>query len=372
MKVLYVMNSFNYGGAEKLVMDLSAAIVDRCDYVGIVALYRNGDALELELQQQLEQKGIKTYVLNKRVGKDRFLAVRKLAGIVRRENVEVLHGHCSVPMLIAKLAGLLTGIPVVSTIHNTRGYSVRREILTGWMCRNYVSIGESAERYMLEELKIPARKVTRIVNAVNIDRFYPEQKKVNFWSAFGLRSDLPVVLNVGRVVAQKNQICLLRAVKQCRDAGRPVQCIILGDYEEASLIYEEIRKFIECNHLNDLVVLPGRRSNVRECMNNADVFAMTSIYEGLSISFLEALFCRLPVVVTQMPFVEELNRIGRCATVVPQNDPEALAQVLMQKGFFIPDMTTLEIFQNTFAMDTFAQKHLSLYANLLDDKSKES
>lgn len=372
MRVLYVMNSFGYGGAEKLVMDLSAAIVERCDYVGIAALYRNNDSLEEQLRRQLEQKGIKTYILDKRAGKDRITAVRKAMRIIRTNQVQLVHGHCSVPMLIAKLAGVLTGTPVVSTIHSTRGYSVKREKMTGWMCSRYVSIAEAAERYMVEDLNIPAGKITRIVNAVDTERFFPEQKTENFWHPWGLRSDLPVVLNVGRVVEAKNQICLLRALRLCRDTGNPMQCVILGDYEESSHVYREIQKYINENDLADLVKLLGRHSDVQRFLNNADVFVMTSIYEGLSLSFLEALFCRLPIVVTQLPFVEELNRIGQCALVIPQNDPVALSHVLMEKSYFSPPSATLEVFRGLFSLDSFANKHLSLYDHLLGDKTKES
>ena len=372
MRVLYVMNSFNYGGAEKLVMALSTAIIDRCDFVGIAALYRNGDALEEKLCQQLEEKGIRTYILDKRAGKDRLAAVRKVIQILRTEKVRLIHGHCSVPMLIAKLSGFLTGIPVVSTIHNTRGYSVRREKLTGWMSRSYVSIGEAAERYMLEELKIPPKKITRIVNAVDTSLFFPEVKTENFWSKWDLCPQLPVVLNVGRVVKQKNQMCLLQALRLCRDAGKPVQCAILGDYEESSPVYKEIHEYIEDNHLGSLVKFLGRHSDVRSFLNNADAFVMTSFYEGLSVSFLEALFCRTPIVVTQMPFVEELQKIGHCATVIPQDDPASLCQVLMEGADYLPDLKTLEAFRTQFSLDTFAEKHLSLYDYLLGEKLKES
>ena len=43
LRVLFIINSFSFGGAEKLVMDLSRAIAAQCDYVGIAALYRVGD-----------------------------------------------------------------------------------------------------------------------------------------------------------------------------------------------------------------------------------------------------------------------------------------------------------------------------------------
>ena len=58
MRVLFIINSFSFGGAEKLVMDLSRAIVAQCDYVGIAALYRVGDETEKRLVSQLAAENI--------------------------------------------------------------------------------------------------------------------------------------------------------------------------------------------------------------------------------------------------------------------------------------------------------------------------
>ena len=364
MRVLFIINSFSFGGAEKLVMDLSKAIVSQCDSVGIVALYREGDAVEEQLVSQLGAKNIKTYILDKRAGKDRISAVVKTVKIVRTEKPDVIHGHCSVPMLIGKLAGFLTSTPVIATVHNTRGYSTMREKLTGWMCGRYVSIGAAAEAYMTDTLKIPRRKITRIYNAVDTNQFVPTSKTKGFWTEYGLREDLPVVINIGRVVEQKNQMCLLRALAECRDRGKPVQGVILGRYDEGSSVYLQMKAYIEANELGDLVRFLGHRNPVTAFLNNADSFVMTSFYEGLSVSFLEALFCGTPIVVTRMPFVEELEEIGTCAAVIAQDDSEALCHVLLSGAACLPDEPVLRQIRSQFSMDHFAQRHLALYRQI--------
>lgn len=364
MRVLFIINSFSFGGAEKLVMDLSRAIAAQCDYVGIAALYRVGDETEKRLVSQLAAENIKTCILGKRAGKDRVSTVRKIAGIVRREKPDVIHGHCSVPMLMGKLAGLITATPVVATVHNTRGYSETRERLTGWMCRRYVSIGAAAEAYMTDTLKIPRKKIVRICNAVDAERFAPAPRSRGFWREFGLREDLPVAVNVGRVAQQKNQMCLLRALAGCRDEGRPVQCVILGGYEDNSPVYLRMKAYIEENALGDLVKFLGQRSDVAPFLTNGDYFVMTSFYEGFSVSLLEALFCGTPVVVTRMPFVEELEEIGHFAAVIPQDDSETLRDALLSGTVCRPDEPVLREIRSRFSLDTFARKHLALYRQL--------
>lgn len=361
LRILFIINSFTLAGAEKLVMDLSRAIVSNCDYVGIAALYRMGDEMEDRLVAKLREQNIQTYILDKRAGKDEVVAVRKAVRIVKEEKPDVIHGHCSVPMLVGKLAGFLTATPVIATVHNTRGYSPRREKLTGWMCSCYVSIGAAAEAYMTDTLKIPREKIIRICNAVDTAGFAPTPKTEGFWMEYGLREEWPVVLNIGRVAEQKNQMCLLRALAECRNRGTPVQCVILGGYDEKSSVYLRMKEYIETNELGDLVKFLGQRDHIATFLNNADSFVMTSFYEGFSVSFLEALFCRTPIVVTRMPFVEELEEIGTCATVIEQDDSEALCHVLLSGVVCLPEESVLRQIQSQFSMDHFAQRHLALY-----------
>ncbi len=368
MRVLFLINSFSYAGAEKLVYDLSQAIIPYCDYVGVAALYRMNDEIERRMQENLRQNKVRTYILDKAAGKDRITSICKTMRILREEQIDVLHSHCSVPMLIGKFAGKLTGVPVVCTVHNTRGYSALRERLTGWMARCYVSIGMSAEEYMKCTLRIPEQKITRIYNAVDTGAFRPEERSAQFWERWGLRSDLPVVVNVGRVVEQKNQICLLRALCRCRDAGKPVQAVILGSCDVHSKVYRELWEYAESHQLQELIRFLGQQSEMQEFLSNADCFVMTSRYEGLSVSFLEAVFCGVPIVVTDMPFVQELNAIAQCATVIPQEDDAALAQALMEGRYSPPDAQAQYSFAQRFSMEEFVNAHFSLYKKVAKNK----
>ena len=367
MRILFVMNAFVCAGAEKLVMDLSRTLVKECEYVGIAALYRSDDDMQEQLRSGLQEQGIHTYILDKHAGKNRAATVQKLAGIVRSEQVELIHGHCSVPMLLSKLTGLLTGVKVVSTVHNTRGYSLLREKLTGWMAAAYVSIGAAAETYMVQSLKIPQRKITRIYNAVDTVQFLPGNKREGFWTRWGLDGKIPVIVNVGRVVEQKNQMCLLRALKQCIDQGNPMQCVFLGKFDPNSHLYQRMCAFIQDNGIEQYVRFLGQQVHVAEFLVNSDCFVMTSFYEGLSVSFLEAVSCGIPIVVTQMPFVEELNEIAPCGRIIPQDDDGMLSRVLMARDYDAPTEHTLAVFRDRFSLQSFASQHLALYQRVLDE-----
>lgn len=371
MRILFVINAFVRAGAEKLVMDLSQVLAESCEYVGIAALYPGEAPTQETLRCFLEERGIHTWILDKRAGKDRLETVRKLAKIVRENHVELIHGHCSVPMLMGKLAGLVTGTPVVSTVHSTKGYSVKRERLTGWMSSAYVSICATAEEYMIQTLHIPKKKITRIYNAVDGATFSPSGKKEGFWTQWGLDETHPVVVNVGRVVWQKNQMCFLRGLKRCLDQGRVIQGVILGGFDPTSEQYREMDDYIQKNGLEPYIRFLGQQERVQDFLANADCFVMTSVVEGMSVSFLEAVFCGVPIVVTQMPFVEELHKIAPCGRIIGMDDDRMLSQVLMEGDYAPPPPSTQEMFRACFSMETYGKEHLELYRKILGAKQKE-
>ena len=365
MRILFVINSFSYGGAEKLVFDLAQALNSKCESISIAALYRMESDTEMRMQSSLEQKGVKTYILGKKAGADRVSAVRKLCKIVKADNIQLIHAHCSVPMYLSKLTGFVTRVKVVCTVHNTRGYRALLEKMTGWMVHGYVSIGQAAEEYMLDSLGIKKNKVTRIYNAVDTDKFQPGERSGGFWEQWGFDETVPVVLNVGRVVTQKNQLCLLRAVAQCCEKGSQIQCAILGGFDTSSETYKELQAFIQSNALENNIRFLGQQDDVPMFLQNSDCFVMTSWYEGLSVSYLEAVLCGTPIVITDMPFVRELEQFGTTAVIVPQDDAEALADVLMNCRYARPAEETIECYSEKFSMSKFAESHFALYSDVL-------
>lgn len=365
MKILYIINSFSWGGAEKLVFDLSQGIRKYTDWVGVVALYRKDNDTEAFMQKQLKQNGVRTYILNKKAGRDRIKSVLSIMKIIKQNNVDLVHGHCSVPMLIAKLAGKLENKKVVCTIHNTNGYSRNRERFTQGLVDAYVSIGVAAEDYMRNKLDIQKTRIHKIYNAIDVNKFRGVSSTSGFWTQYGGKTDELAILNVARVSEQKNQLCLLRAIKRCVDAGLAVKCYILGGYEKNDKTYENLQKYIIENRLGEKVLFLGMHDNVEDFLANADCFVLPSWYEGLSVAFLEAVMVGIPIVVADMPFVMELNDISRCAAVFEQNSDDLLAEILINHKYKAQNRETIIKFSQMFSMEDFVKSHYALYKCLL-------
>ena len=365
MNILFIINSFSLGGAEKLVYDLALQLCSQVNHISIIGLYKNDLPVEAQMRGKLNKSGIKTYILDKRAKKDRLKSVWQIYKIIKQDKISIVHAHCGVPMLLGKLAGLLAHVPVVCTVHSTRDYSAKQERLSSWMSRSYVAIGQAAERYMTQQLHIPAKRITRIYNAVDTNLFRPKPKKPDFWKSYGGQSGDISLIHVGRVHEAKNQLCMLRALNNLKKQGLTnYKLYIIGPYEQEDSVYKEIIKFIADNELKKQVYLLGPKEDVSAFLINADCFLMTSRYEGLSLAFLEAVISGLPVITTDLEFVQNLNRIVPCAIIIPPDDAGALADVLKNKTF-LTLTPPRELFAKQFSIETCAQKHLELYRKCL-------
>lgn len=361
MNILFIINSFSFGGAEKLVYDLALQLCEQVAHVSVIGLYKTDLLQEQQMQKDLNKRGIKTYVFGKRVKTDRFKSVRQICQIIKQDKISLLHAHCGVPMLLGKLAGLLMCVPVVSTIHSTSGYSAKQERLTSWMVRSYVAIGEAVEKYMTEGLHLSPAKITRIYNAVDTAKFMLGKKSTNFWQPYGAQQGDINLLHIGRVHETKNQLCMLRTMAKLKEQGLThYKLYIIGSYNETDQLYQQLTAFVHEHQLTPQVRFLGQRNNVADFLANADCFLMTSRYEGFSLAFLEAVISGVPIICTELDFARNLNKIAPCALLVPQDDSMALANVLAQKQFAMFTQNSA-VFAEQFSIETCARKHLELY-----------
>ena len=137
-------------------------------------------------------------------------------------------------------------------------------------------------------------------------------------------SAVPVILSAGRLVPQKDYPTLLRAFARLRER-REARLIIVGKGREQEKLEALARELGIAEHVD----FPGFAANPYAWMARADVFALSSRWEGLVNVVMEALGLGVPVVSTDCPSgPREILSDGRYGVLVPMKDPEALAEGL--------------------------------------------
>jgi glycosyltransferase involved in cell wall biosynthesis len=172
---------------------------------------------------------------------------------------------------------------------------------------------------------IPAAKVRVVHEGVDVERLV-HMPTGNVHAALYLPTRAPVVGNIGALVAQKAQHHLIDAaalvVKQVPD----VRFVIFGEGELRQALEDQIKH----RHLERHVFLAGFRPDVLELVKDFDVFALSSIQEGMCTSLIDAMAASKPAVATAVGGVPEVLVDGETGFLVPPRDHNALAEKIVR------------------------------------------
>lgn len=138
--------------------------------------------------------------------------------------------------------------------------------------------------------------------------------------------EVPVILATGRLAMQKNFPLLLQAFALLRQQ-RPARLLILGEGGDRA----KLESLIEALGIGNDVELPGFVSNPYAAFASAQLFVLSSAYEGLGNVLIEAMACGCPVVSTNCPSgPSEILDDGRWGELVPLNDATALCNAMQR------------------------------------------
>lgn len=322
-RVLHVLNTLSTGGAEYLVLNVAKAL-DRTRFEMSVASM-GGDG---EIGQELRKIGVGTFVLERRQGLDPLL-VPRLVSLLRREKIDVVHTHNVAPWLYAGIAARLAGVPVCHTEHsslfpNQRALK-RAERGLGLITKAVICDGEDVRRQLIEEQGLSPRNVVTVYNGVDTALYGAPGDREHERRALGIGPDQPVVGTVARLEPVKDQATLLGAFERVVAAVPEARLVLIGDGSVRAALEEQARS----PGLAGKVHFLGRRPDVAALLPVMDIFALSSVSEGLPLTILEAMAAALPCVSTAVGAVPEAIVEGETGHVVPVGNPDALAAALL-------------------------------------------
>src|SRR5215211_167036 len=320
VRVLQVLTCDGLGGTEHMVASLVERMDRRQVAPTVVTLDRPGP-----VAHRLTDDGIPVRSLG---GDGLPRAFIRLAGILRREPFEVVNAYgFKSPFVtrflvraLARRSVFVSGVRGlhVSELERLDGLKARLVLRLERRTSGLVDVYDANSKGAVELLAktgIDRRRLRYIPNGVDVDRWRPDPA--------GRRGSIPVVLCVARFVPRKRHQDLLRAVAMLRDRGVRLQLKLIGD----GPTLPDMRRLVAKLGLDELVCFTGARDpdQVRDAMHRADVFCLTSRWEGMAGSVMEAMACGLPVVGTQVNGIAELVEHARTGYLVPPERPELLA-----------------------------------------------
>lgn len=175
------------------------------------------------------------------------------------------------------------------------------------------------------------------------------------------QTDAPIILNIGRLAAQKDQRTLLRALAKLNGKPEP-HLVILG----SGPLEQELRQLAVELGIDHRLHLLGYSDAPLAALKAADIFVLSSIYEGLGLVLIESLACGTPVVSTNCPYgPEEILDGGKYGRLTPVGDADALARAIEETLSDPPDPAVLSQRGREFSVEHCAQEYAELFDRVL-------
>jgi glycosyltransferase involved in cell wall biosynthesis len=316
------------GGPEKTILN-SPRFLEPLGYRMLCAyLHPPGDPGFDEIRRNAARCNAPLVPIPDRGAWDWRVATEALA-LCRREKVAIWHGHDYKSNALGLLLRRFWPMRLVTTVHgwvrHTRRtplyYRLDRHCLARY--ERVVCVSDDLLEACLAA-GVPAKNCVLLENGIDAAEYTRRQTTAEAKAALDLPADGFVVGAVGRLSDEKGFDVLIRALRALVAGGLDVRLVIVGEGDER----ENLSRLARELDLGDRVLLPGWRPDVRGYFEAMDVFALSSLREGLPNVLLEAMALEVPVVSTRVNGVPRLVQDGRNGLLVNAGDADALGAAL--------------------------------------------
>ncbi|MGB7023151.1 MAG: glycosyltransferase family 4 protein, partial [Candidatus Acidiferrales bacterium] len=192
----------------------------------------------------------------------------------------------------------------------------------GHLIDRYIAVSEANSRYLIEQKRIPGKKVSVIQNGCSMERVDPSKAHPQgIRESLGFSKDDLVLIVMARLEPQKGHRILLQALSLLQSEFPSVRLICLG----SGALKDELSKMTRDLGLENTVRFVGFQANVGDWLAAADISVLPSFYEGLSLTAVETLAAGIPFIATAVDGTPEVVIDGETGLLVPPGDPAALA-----------------------------------------------
>ncbi len=335
VRLLELRNTYKWGGGPDKTILLSAEKHDRARVEVVVVYIRDVRDHEFQITEMARGRGL-TYYEVPESGKFDPRVLRALRDIIIRHDINMIHGHDYKSDLFAYLIRKWLwrrSISLVSTAHawvmlGLRGEFYRRLDLFLMKRFDLLLAVSQATKDEMVTAGIPGSKITVLYNGIDAEAWSPQCASESLRTEFKISSETPVIGYVGRLMPEKDLTTWLRAASMVAKQF-PKACFVLVGEGRDETTLQELKDLATSLDIADRVIFPGYRRNLQPVYASFNLFVLSSLREGLPNSILEAMALGLPVVTTDVAGAKELVAHGKTGFVVPQGDPERMAQAML-------------------------------------------
>jgi glycosyltransferase involved in cell wall biosynthesis len=343
VKVLLVIEA-TIGGTKRHVLDLAPGLSARGIEVEVACpRVRDQHHGDTSFWEDLRLTGITAYEVSmtrRPLTANNARAVGRLAEIIRRGDYDVVHAQSSVAGAVARPATLLSGRrpKVVYSPHGfaflseewgrRRAVFLALERLLGRVTDRLVCVSDAEAEEAVRHRVMPHEKVAVIANGiVSAAQSSPTRCIADHLPELADWRGLPIVGTLARMTAQKDPLTWIEVASRLRVAAPDARYVWIWG---GGTLEQEVYDATDRLGLRSVVRFLGHRPDARTLLGDFDVFLLTSRFEGLPYSVIEALAAGTPVVATDVSGTRDVVRHERTGYLAPAGDVGALSAFVLR------------------------------------------
>jgi glycosyltransferase involved in cell wall biosynthesis len=276
------------------------------------------------VQDKLNFLGVKNYPLKIKKYIWSLKSILKFIEIVKTEQTDLIHVHSQeASFLVRFISKIFLGKKIVYTpqtidIRKKKLFFFYKsfEVLFSIITDKIISVNQYDSRRMIK-WGINTQKIKTVYNSIDIEKI---TKKV--YRSNEINNHSPVVLQIGRLSEQKSPLNFILGAELVLKIEKNVSFWMVGD----GPLYKDIISSIENKGLQGFIKVFGNKEDVYNYILRADIITLTSKWEGMPYSLIEAMAFKKPIVSTNVNGCSELIYNGKNGFLVNYNDLESWAK----------------------------------------------
>ncbi len=352
IKVAHVITLLELGGAQGNTL-FTVTRLDKNQF-NVSLICGTGGILDAEAKKipNITLHWVPNLIRSIRPWKD-FAALIQLVKIFKQEQYQIVHTHSSKAGILGRIAARIAGVPIL--IHSIHGFGFNPYqklivrwlfiALEGWIAK-FTSILIAVSQQNIEmglHLNIGTRSQYCLIRSgVDIQKIRETALQINIHELkkeLQISDDELIVLTMGPFKIQKDPLAFVRLASKVSKVVPNVKFLMAGDGE----LRPQIERLIQELNLKNTLQLLGWKKDAAKWMALCDVFVLTSLWEGLPRSGVEALICGKPFVAFSVDGIPEIIHNGKNGFCLPPGQLDLMAEKL------------IELLQNKSLRNTFNQ-----------------
>lgn len=308
VRIGFVIGQLSVGGAEGQLYELLRHLDARFSPVVFCLAAQAGS-----MREDLARLGVPVHT----VGSRGLPRARRLRLLIAEQGIDLVHSWLFIANGYAAAATLFGRQPLITSARNCKVQGRVSQLVNAvaFRCSSAIVVNSNdVEEYIVQHYAAPRDRIQMIVNGVDTQRFSPLLDP-----AAAAVTAPPRIVTIGRLVQQKNQALFLQAAAMLAKAIPELELMIVGEGPLRAQLQQQAAEL----GLSERVVFAGERRDTDVILRQASLFWLTSRWEGMPNTVLEALASGVPVIATDVGGTRQILRDGVDGYVVPSGDASA-------------------------------------------------